>query len=72
MTFAVFGLSCVLTSVFLKYEAQIFVEYVEATYIFLPGFGNIVILFALKVEMISKYIEALENMITSSECIQWW
>lgn len=70
MTYFVLGLACVLTSMFVMYEAKIFVEYVEAIYIFLAGFGSIGILATLRADMMSKYIEALESMVIYSECIQ--
>lgn len=70
LTFGVLGQCSVLTFVFLMCEAKVFVEYVESIYIFSAGVGSIVALATLRVKMMSKYIEAMENMINLSECIQ--
>lgn len=67
ISFVVCALCTALTFLFIIYEAKIFVEYVEAIYICSAAIGTCVALASLRVITMSKYIEALEKIITSSE-----
>lgn len=67
MTFTVCASCSTLTFFFLIYEAKIFVEYVEATYILSAAVGCTVALASLRVKTLSKYIDELEKIVNSSK-----
>lgn len=67
MTFIVCGLCSILTFLFLIFEAKIFVEYVESTYILSAAIGCTVALASLRVKTLSQYIAEFEKIVNSSE-----
>lgn len=70
MTFVVCASCSILTFMFLIYEAKIFVEYVEATYILSAAIGCSIALASFRVKTLSKYIEELEKIVISSESVE--
>lgn len=67
ITFTICVLCSALTFLFVIYEAKIFVDYVEAIYIFSAAVGCTVALASLRVKMFSKYIVELEKIVDLSE-----
>lgn len=67
LTFIVCGLCSILTFLFLIFEAKIFVEYVESTYILSAAIGCTVALASLRVKTLSQYIAEFEKIVNSSE-----